>query len=191
MSFSHYFVHRSHKLSRRTRRVVFDSLCKIANVRNSEAMSTKIVIERSKGAVTRAELDNAYSELRLPFSDKRPDQLGEDDLINAFHKRLEEVTHPERKKVLREAMKTITQSRKSDYMQAILETLPTEELGGDSGMQGIEMEKMDLDKACKVLEVESGMDDETIAMVYEVRVRLFVFLALSVRSADDSSRIPI
>jgi len=154
-------------------------------------MSTKIVIERSKGAVTRAELDNAYSELRLPFSDKRPDQLGEDDLINAFHKRLEEVTHPERKKVLREAMKTITQSRKSDYMQAILETLPTEELGGDSGMQGIEMEKMDLDKACKVLEVESGMDDETIAMVYEVRVRLFVFLALSVRSADDSSRIPI
>lgn len=154
-------------------------------------MSTKIVIERSKCAVTRAELDNAYSELRLPFSDKRPDQLGEDDLINAFHKRLEEVTHPERKKVLREAMKTITQSRKSDYMQAILETLPTEELGGDSGMQGIEMEKMDLDKACKVLEVESGMDDETIAMVYEVRVRLFVFLALSVRSADDSSRIPI
>lgn len=154
-------------------------------------MSTKIVIERSKGAVSRAELDNAYSELRLPFSDKRPDQLGEDDLINAFHKRLEEVTHPERKKVLREAMKTITQSRKSDYMQAILETLPTEELGGDSGMQGIEMEKMDLDKACKVLEVESGMDDETIAMVYEVRVRLFVFLALSVRSADDSSRIPI
>jgi len=141
-------------------------------------MSTKVVIERSKGAITRSELDNAYSELRLPISDKQFDSLGEDDLIDAFHKRLEEVTHPERKKVLREAMKMITQARKSDYMQAILETLPVEESGGESGMQGVEMEKMDLEKAFKALEVENGMDDETIAMVYQVRVRYSLSLCL-------------
>ncbi|GAA5923833.1 ubiquitin-specific protease UBP2 [Sporobolomyces koalae] len=147
----------------------FEALVKIANARNTEKLSIKDAFERSKGFVTRTELDLAYSELRLP-ADVNPDHLEEDVLVEAFTTRSEAVTHPERRKVLKEAFKLIADHRKSELLQTILLTLSESEGDGDGTMQGVETNtKMSVDKAYKSLEVETAMDDDTIAMVYQVR----------------------
>ncbi|GAA6018600.1 hypothetical protein JCM11491_006159 [Sporobolomyces phaffii] len=146
-----------------------EALIKISTIRDSECLSTKIVVERSKGKYARSEIDKAYAELRLPASDDS-DLIGEDELSHAFDKRLSEVEHPERRKVLKDALNLIAQHKQSEVLQAVLISLGESEGSGPSGMQGLEAEKMDPDRAYRALEIDKTTDDEVIAMVYEVRV---------------------
>ncbi|GAA5916599.1 ubiquitin-specific protease UBP2, partial [Sporobolomyces salmoneus] len=144
----------------------FEALSKIANARGSETLSTKIAFERSKGIISRSEIENAYTELRL-----KPKRIPtEDDLAAAVSKRLEDVTHPERRKVLKDAIKTIAEHRNSDMLRTLLITSDDSQDQGGVGMLGIEAEKMDPAKAYRALEIEKEVDDETLVMVYDVRV---------------------
>lgn len=153
---------------------VLEALIAISNARSSEPLSTKVVLERSKGFVTNSEIVNAYSELRLPPPDILS-EANEDDLLGqAFTKRLEEVTHPERRKVLREACKLIAHFKKSELLEVLLETSKDSENQGET-IETIENEvgRMSPERAYRALEVEKDADEDTILMVYEVRVSLF------------------
>ncbi|GAA5961224.1 hypothetical protein JCM3765_002875 [Sporobolomyces pararoseus] len=148
-----------------------EALLAISNARSSGTLSTKVVLERSKGFVTHSELINAYSELRLPPPDIHS-EANEDDLLGqAFAKRLEEVTHPERRKVLREACKLIAHFKKSELLDVLLETSKEpENPGGTIETLQNEAGKMSPERAYRALEVEKDADEDTILMVYQVRV---------------------
>ncbi|GAA5867533.1 hypothetical protein JCM1840_002542 [Sporobolomyces johnsonii] len=139
-----------------------EALSQIANARASDTLKTKVAIEHSKGRHTRSELDRAYAELRLP-SGVNGDDLTEDQICDAFHVRDPEVTHPERKKVLREAMEVIAGARGSDLIKAMLVSM------GD-GDETASKPKMDVERAYKVLEVDVTTDDDMLVTVYGFRL---------------------
>lgn len=160
-----------------------ETLLKISNARDSETLKTKVAFERSKGRITRSDLEQAYTELRLPQSLIHRDMITEDDLAAAVSKRLEEVTHPERRKVLKEAITTLAEHKNSDMMRLLLATSEDIE---DPAVSGVLSDTMDVEKAYKVLEIEKGIDDETALMVYEVRVSLLKNFSAPVEACDPS-----
>ncbi|GAA5954026.1 hypothetical protein JCM21900_005384 [Sporobolomyces salmonicolor] len=139
-----------------------EALSQIANARASDTLKTKVAIEHSKGRHTRSELDHAYAELRLP-SGVDGDDLTEDQICDAFQVRDPEVTHPERKKVLRDAMEVIAGARSSDLIKAMLVSM------GESDEMASKP-KMDVERAYKVLEVDVTTDDDMLVTVYGFRI---------------------
>jgi hypothetical protein len=145
----------------------------IADARSSATLQEKVVIENSLDHFTSSEIEAAYKELQLPspFAPYAP-IITEDELYAAFEKRNSVVEHPTRRRVLLEAAKVVAKYAKSDVLSAIIESVPMPMAEGETSVALVKA-KMDPARAYVALGAEEGMDDETIEMIYPIRVRPF------------------
>ncbi|GAA5991758.1 hypothetical protein JCM11641_004997 [Rhodosporidiobolus odoratus] len=155
-----------------------EALTRTAQHRSSDTLQTKLVMEASRDRYPCSKINQAYSELRLPPPfDTFSSIPTEDELLTAFEIRNSAVEHPARRKILLEAAKVVAKWRGSETHAAIIESLPAEK-GDGSGVEGREgmtdvtvvTAKMDLPRACVVLDVEQGTDDQMLLMVHPIRL---------------------
>ncbi|SCZ90100.1 BZ3500_MvSof-1268-A1-R1_Chr1-3g01776 [Microbotryum saponariae] len=135
-----------------------EAIQEINHDRHSDVLEMLIATERSIGRVSLSDLRNAYKELGLEFDHSR--SVTDDEIAFRFGQRREQVTDPERKKVLKEAMKQIADQRDSELLKVMLLSANDEE----------DRPAMSLEKAYKLLEATPEMSDEILSMVYDVRI---------------------
>ncbi|ORY90173.1 hypothetical protein BCR35DRAFT_299734 [Leucosporidium creatinivorum] len=133
--------------------------------RHSDLLTLLLATERSRDHYTSQDLHNALAELRLPGPPSSWSSLDDDALQEAYNQRTEQVTHAERKKVLREAFKLVATARRSDYLKIILAT----SLGGDEGSS---KPVMTVERAKRLLELnpEDQPDEAFLCMMFDMAV---------------------
>lgn len=90
--------------------------------------------------------------------------MEEDALQEAYNARVEQVTHPDRKKVLRDAFKLVATARNSDFLKIILET----SLGDDATTKPV----MTVERAKRLLELnpEDQPDEGMLCIMFDMAV---------------------
>lgn len=123
-----------------------------------------LATERSRGHYTSGDLHKALAELRLPGAPSSWLDLDDDALSEAYSQRSEQVTHKDRKKVLRDAFKLIAAVRRSDYLKIILET----SVGDDDETKPL----MTVERAKRLLEFnpEDQPDEQTLCVMFDMAV---------------------
>ncbi|SCV68286.1 BQ2448_407 [Microbotryum intermedium] len=135
-----------------------EAIHEINHDRHSDVLEMLIAIERSMGRVSLSDLRKAYKELGLDFDHSR--SITDDEIALRFAQRREQVTHPERRKVLKEAMKQVADQRDSELLKVMLLSANDDE----------DRPATSLEKAYKLLEATPDMSDDILSMIYDVRI---------------------
>ncbi|GAA5858390.1 hypothetical protein JCM8547_004674 [Rhodosporidiobolus lusitaniae] len=150
-----------------------EALSRIAHARSSDRLTTKISLEHSCDRHSSSEITAAFKELHLPSPwDAGANYVSEDELVEAFSKRNEMVEHPGRKRVLLEAAKVVGKFRGCEILLALVDSVPVPSEEGMDGMKSVSLVKANMGtvQAYAALGVEEGIDEETLLMVYGVRL---------------------
>lgn len=128
--------------------------------------------ERSQDRYTESDLFNAYRELRLggPADLIAWRGLDDDVIMDAFQRRSDDVSHPERRRVLTSAMALVARDRNSDLLKTIVESAGDAEDGSALGLR-LTAPTMDLAQAYRALELPDGTPADLAVSIYEQAVR--------------------
>lgn len=150
---------------------VLESLECISKHRATEKLTMAVVTERSLGHYTTTDIDQAYDLLGFaPDKGRTTDELELTAALNARNEDTVTYTLPQRKE-MRDALSLIARSRQSDFLEAIVKTLPDLEPTKQA---------MSLDRAKRLLDVREmgdAIDPEMLIMVYGFRVSRYINLA--------------
>ncbi|GAA6010202.1 hypothetical protein JCM10207_005664 [Rhodosporidiobolus poonsookiae] len=153
-----------------------DALKRIAAARSSDLLQNKLVLEASLDHFTLSELNDAYKELHLPPPfDPTAVVPNEDALLSAFDARNNAVEHPGRRKVLLNAARMVAKHRKSELLEAVLQTMPDTGLDdgmelGEAGKLKVVKAKMEPARAYVALGADESTDDDMLLMIYPIRL---------------------
>lgn len=148
----------------------FEAFVRIAEQRNTDAMQTKLVMEKSRGQLTASEVNAAFHELRLP-GPWEGRHCSDEEMYEAFDKRNAEVEHPDRRVALFKAAKAVADFTNNEVLKAVLASM--DDPAAAAGDNAAGKSRMDLDAAHRQLDISADFETSMIIPVFEIRVRAF------------------
>ncbi|GAA6009632.1 ubiquitin-specific protease UBP2 [Rhodotorula paludigena] len=145
----------------------FEAFVRIAEQRNTDAMQTKLVMEKSRGQLTASEVNAAFHELRLP-GPWEGRHCSDEEMYEAFDKRNAEVEHPDRRVALFKAAKAVADFTNNEVLKAVLASM--DDPAAAAGDNAAGKSRMDLDAAHRQLDISADFETSMIIPVFEIRM---------------------